>query len=471
NSSTTDPSTTDTTLGAKIETTYATYISSSQPADTYTGQVKYTMVHPYTEQPLQPQTTEPGKICYYANASNAEGTMGCQGISASTTSAMLFASNFSRSGYGFAGWSDSFDYATNPQANLYGPNETISFAAGQYTDNNQGLSLYAVWIKSVGSFQDDSVVSRLCGSDSESLTLVNYNAETGELSANLSSVSALTDQRDNQTYAIAKLADGNCWMIENLRLDNTTELTTLNTNNPLNDNSQTNPTVTLKHNYADIQTYDTLSATSSVAYDPDTAPDGWCNESSASCNDQSRLRTDNTTNRAAYTTGQSMSNRAVNIYSYGNYYNWYSATAGRGVYEKNSSDAEGDICPRGWKLPYGNTGSSSGNKGGTSGGLSYLDKTMGGTGTSNSNNTITGKTMSSYWRQFPNNYVFSGYMSGASIDYRGTIGISWSSTPYGRSGAYTVFINVTGLRPGTLNSYDNDKDGGKTLRCVVKSGS
>ncbi|MBQ6414428.1 hypothetical protein IJI28_02310, partial [Candidatus Saccharibacteria bacterium] len=47
NSSTTDPSTTDTTLGAKIETTYATYISSSQPADTYTGQVKYTMVHPY----------------------------------------------------------------------------------------------------------------------------------------------------------------------------------------------------------------------------------------------------------------------------------------------------------------------------------------------------------------------------------------------------------------------------------------
>ena len=47
NSNTTDPATTDTTLGAKLETTYATYISSSQPADTYTGQVKYTLVHPY----------------------------------------------------------------------------------------------------------------------------------------------------------------------------------------------------------------------------------------------------------------------------------------------------------------------------------------------------------------------------------------------------------------------------------------
>ena len=51
NSNTTDPATTDTTLGAKLETTYATYISSAQAADTYTGQVKYTMVHPYNAIP------------------------------------------------------------------------------------------------------------------------------------------------------------------------------------------------------------------------------------------------------------------------------------------------------------------------------------------------------------------------------------------------------------------------------------
>ncbi len=70
-STTTDPATTDTTLGAKIETTYATYISSTQAADTYTGQVKYTMVHPYNydapEPPSfrvfytgRPFSTEPG---------------------------------------------------------------------------------------------------------------------------------------------------------------------------------------------------------------------------------------------------------------------------------------------------------------------------------------------------------------------------------------------------------------------------
>ena len=45
--STTEPATTDTTLGAKVETTYATYVATNQPADTYTGQVKYVMVHPH----------------------------------------------------------------------------------------------------------------------------------------------------------------------------------------------------------------------------------------------------------------------------------------------------------------------------------------------------------------------------------------------------------------------------------------
>ena len=60
-------------------------------------------------------------------------------------------------------------------------------------------------------------MSRL--SNFSTLTQANYDSETGVLSAALSSVTALTDQRDGETYAVARLADGNCWMIENLRLD------------------------------------------------------------------------------------------------------------------------------------------------------------------------------------------------------------------------------------------------------------
>ena len=206
----TGSSTTDTVLGAKVETTYDAYISRTQTADTYTGKVKYTMVHPYNEEPLTPQPATPGCINYFANASDAVGSMGCQPAT-DGNSIVLLASNFSRTGYGFAGWSDSFDYATNPSAHFYGPNETITVPTGTTAN---GLSLYAVWMKSQGSIQDQSKVASVCNSLS--------TAPTDGI-ANLTSVSALTDQRDNNTYAIAKLADGKCWMIENLRLESTAE--------------------------------------------------------------------------------------------------------------------------------------------------------------------------------------------------------------------------------------------------------
>ena len=143
-------SNTDATTGAKLKSTYATYIASNQYAGTYEGKVKYTLVHPATESaPPQPQTTQSGKICYYPNGANVDGTMGCQNAASSVT---LLASNFSRTGYGFAGWSDKFDYSTG--AHFYGPNETITLTTSDYSSPNNGLSLYAVWIKSAGSMQN-----------------------------------------------------------------------------------------------------------------------------------------------------------------------------------------------------------------------------------------------------------------------------------------------------------------------------
>ena len=59
----TGSSTTDTTLGVKLETTYAAFIASSQAADIYKGQVKYTMVHPYNKSAPQP----PLGLCEDAN--------------------------------------------------------------------------------------------------------------------------------------------------------------------------------------------------------------------------------------------------------------------------------------------------------------------------------------------------------------------------------------------------------------------
>ncbi len=442
------------TGGVKLTTTYATYISRTQPADTYTGQVIYTLVHPAnSDTPLHPIITEAGKICYYPNGGNVLGTMGCQTIGVTdgttSTSATLLASNFSRQGYGFAGWNTEYDYS----GTFYGPQEDISFIEGQYSGDNDGLSLYAVWVKPVGSFQDSTKVAQLCGTGQGSLTTAPTDG-----TANLSSVSALTDERDNEIYAIAKLADGNCWMIENLRLadihqesGNTvaTTLTTINTNNPLNDGDQNNPTVTLKHNYTDASTFTNLSSTSNVAYDADTAPNGWCTTSTAACNDQSRLNTDNTINRDT----EVPNINTGSIYSYGNYYNWYSATAGNGTYGTNSNSAGGDLCPAGWRLPYGN--------GRTSGGFYYLNYKI------NNNINIQDSDASKKLRAYPNNYLYSGYVNSGSLNNRGIDGYYWSSTvnTYYK-GAYHLVFYSSGVRPGdsVLRGHY-----GASVRCLASS--
>ena len=469
-------SVTDAALGAKIDATYATFIANNQPSDTYKGQVKYILIHPYDEPSLQPQTCAAGYICYFANTTMAEGTMGRQPISAADTSAALIASNYSRVGYGFAGWSDRFDYEYNSEASFYGPNEVINFTAGQYTDDNPGLSLYAVWVKSAGELQDTSKVSQLCGTGVGSLTPAVYNNEgdddetTWSIEAKLSSISALTDTRDNQTYAIAKLSDGDCWMIENLRLADThkngssivpTTLTTTNTNNPLNNNDSTNPTVTLKHNYVDSQTFTNLSASSSAVYDAIEAPDGWCSEASAACVDQSRIRTTNTVERASYRPNYTMSAYG-SLYSYGNYYNWYSATAGRGTYSTPTyRSTEGDLCPAGWHLP---TGGSIGEYG-------MLSNSLG--GYKNANNEAQAATLSTLpdnqtmlerIQHFPNNFIYSGYTNGDTLHLRGSRGYYTTSTATLNNNAYDFFFgpNGIGVYPGLGSA---SKYYGRVVRC------
>ena len=462
-------STTDQTLGSVLSTTYAAYISPTEVADTYTGKVKYTLVHPNTEVPSQPQTTQANKICYYANASSAVGTMGCQSISASATSATLLASNFSRAGYGFAGWSDAFDYATNPNANFYGPQEYITFTAGQYSGTDEGLSLYAVWVKSEGSLQDSSKVSSVCG----------HLTQSGpSVTRTLNSVSALTDQRDNETYAIAKLADGNCWMIENLRLEST------NSDNSTGALAQGYGTSTTYGNFSGLASAENAnfsdSATANSLYYSGTQSDtasvdiGTTNYPGYRMPRYNNYNHQTTSaNRPQNPTANDATNSTTSagMYSYGNYYTWAAAMANTGYYNTTTADANGytpseaantSICPKGWKLPYGRrTG-----KGATSGGFSNLDIALGGTGASSSSSTTpTGVDMSKAWRAFPNNFLYSGYFSGSSAS-RGSYGNYWSSTTNNFYYSYYLHLDSSGVTPGTNSSL---KYYGDSIRCVASS--
>ena len=441
-------STTDQTLGSVLSTTYAAYISSTQVADTYTGKVKYTLVHPHTEVPSQPQTTTTGLIKYYANVTDAVGTMNTQNVSSSVT---LLPSNFSRTGYGFAGWSDKFDYATNPEAKFYGPNETITLNTADYTGTNPGLSLYAVWVKSQGNLQDSAKVASVCSSLTQAGPSV---------TPTLSSVSALTDSRDNNTYAIAKLADGKCWMIENLRLadkdssNNDIELSTTNTNNPL---------------LPITNVYDATNPTTSNHLSPSVNPTttAWCTNTNAACYDQSMLYTGNTTERGTNTAAN------ANIYSYGNYYNWYSATAGNGKYSTstNNSTVAGDICPTGWTLPEGGNKT---NMAADKNNFYKLGLSLGLSAPANYDNETKpswtgspeGSNASIAFRTYPNNFLYTGNVFSGSVNSRGSGGIYWSSTANSDRYAYNLSLGSSYVYPGT--SYDS-KYIGRTIRCLVGS--
>ena len=369
-------------------------------------------------------------ICYQQNGEDVVGTMGKQTVTADTA-APLFASNFSRTGYGFAGWSDVSDYETNQNAHFYGPMEDYTASASALV---RGVKLYAVWVASAGSLQDADKVAELCGTTTTDNILTKAPTDG---TANLSSVSALTDQRDNQTYAIAKLADGKCWMIENLRLDNQYTV-----GNNQTDSSVTNASLSQGYNpsfigLADPESdnfSDSTTANSLYSIDGSTA-------STISGSDQGyrfpRYNNNNTSQRAESTT-----NTNVNTYSYGNYYTWAAVIADTTHYTSGDHNTT-SICPKGWHIPTGRTS-----------GEYYTLNTNANAGATNTSRGL---------RSYPTNFLYSGYFSTSSANYMGSFGYYWSSTAGGASSSYFLFLHSIVVDPGTGG---NNKYYGYTARCV-----
>jgi hypothetical protein len=117
---------------------------------------------------------------------------------------------------------------------------------------------------------------------------------------NVGDTTTLKDLRDQNEYTVKKLADGKCWMTDNLRLINQQELTSENTNLPENET--------------------------------------WSIPAS-SINGFSSQRANN-----AYLTAN------------GGLYTFYTATAGWGTNSVTVGHSSKDICPKGWQLPTGGYG-------------------------------------------------------------------------------------------------------------------
>ena len=104
----------------------------------------------------------------------------------------------------------------------------------------------------------------------------------------------LTDTRDNNTYTVSKLADGKCWMTQNLRIINKT----------------------ITPDNSDVTTNYTIPASSISGFN-----------------------------------SFDISNAYVD--SDGGFYTWYTATAGTGTQSMSSGNTAVSICPKGWRLPTG----------------------------------------------------------------------------------------------------------------------
>ncbi|MDO4746962.1 MAG: hypothetical protein Q4A70_01275 [Candidatus Saccharibacteria bacterium] len=460
---------TTSTGGVKLTTTYAAFINKTQPAGTYSGQVKYTLVHPASEIPTQPIACPSGYICYNPNGSNVVGTMGQPTISSSATSATLLPSNFSREGYGFAGWSTTYDYSDT--TGFLGPQEYITFTAGEYTGSNPGLSLYAHWIKSAGNIQDWSGCSSLASG----------------------SVTALTDQRDNETYAVAKLADDNCWMIENLRLESTNSD---NATGALAEGYGTSATYGNFSGLADAEsmgfslTYTanslyysgTRESTASVDIGTTNYPayrmpryNNWNNQSTSANRPQNPITSDATN-----------STTNAGMYSYGNYYTWHAAISDL-TYNgtANQSTTSTSLCPKGWHLPTGGLAYASDNTGAVNVtgkpetfsefynlGYTIMDSITAYESNANSgvsyygSNTINtaGDTATKAFRKYPNNFIYSGHFSGSSALV--SSGFYWSSTASDYESARYLVVNSSNVRPGTNES---PKYYGGSVRCLSSS--
>ena len=365
----------------------------------------------------------PNTFCYDANVSNpndVEGEMGDQTITSSDTSAVLYAPNFSRSNYGFAAWNTKPDgTGTN-----YGPNQTLDFTAGQYDAG--GLKLYARWIASAGNMQNWT-----CPNDT--------NMPIG-------TVTALKDTRDNNVYAVAKLADGKCWMIENLRLENTASH---NSDGSLAQGYGTSTTYGNFSGLADPETshFSHRYATANSLYYSDTQVGTASIDIGTNLNPAYRFPRYNNFNTQSR---QSSANYSAsdNTYSYGNYYTWHAAIADTTAYYSSGDHNTTSICPAGWRIPTGNT----------TGEFYALNTAL--------NAGATDSTANNNFRSYPNNFLKSGYINDSSVYSRNYYGEYWTSTSYDNQYVRFFYLNDSGVSPSNSRTY---KYFGVTVRCILGS--
>ena len=225
-------------------------------------------------------------------------------------------------------------------------------------------------------------------------------------------VKTVTDNRGGttRTYRIAKLADNNCWMLDNLKLGSTTGTTTLT---PSDSNVAANFTL------PQVQAGGSASSDNPTVSGPVSGD-----------------------------TGSGATN-------YGYLYNWPAATAGETRTSITTGNAANSICAKGWRLPTG----------GNTGEFAMLNAKMNNpAATSPSNSGGTG-----YYQNWHYTGQFKGVFAGnwwMGFYDQGVWGALWSSSanPALSDRAFGASFNADGVYPGS--SYGRSVGNG--VRCLLQ---
>ena len=274
----------------------------------------------------------------------------------------------------------------------------------------------------------------------------------------------LIDYRDGKYYWVAKLADGNCWMTQNLDLDLTAgvELTPEDSDVSANwDPGATTFTSPSEGsgNPSNLNLVESWNLGEYVVSDPDGY--GFCSSSSAAnypnCADRFTPVSGMTPMTEAINEGKTPAeNISVQDGQYdahflvGNHYSFQAATAGSAP--SDSGDAPDSICPAGWQLPR-YTSSSNADY------LNLLAEYGIGSG--------SGQNPNGELNTAPLYFVRSGYVT-PSIHYlydAGSYGYYWYGRASNSSSGYNLGFVSTTVYP-TNNSL---RYFGNSVRCIAPS--
>ena len=280
----------------------------------------------------------------------------------------------------------------------------------------------------------------------------------------------LTDSRDGTAYWVTKLADGNCWMTQDLALDLTASgLSSADTD--------------IASNWNSTSVYPPRATSTSipVATEAQTTTASWDPGEWVLNTPGAGIACDN----SATSLGNCASSGFVNVsgweptyvatgsgttiqttdaatqtydahYLVGNYYSYNAATAGTGG-NLSTGDAAGSICPKGWHLPDGDSSAN--------GSYAYLLAQYGITSSVASADGMYNVAAS------PLYFVRSGIVNSAygTIRYAGVNGYYRTSTAAVLNGdavvAYDFYFNDSTT---TIQRVDGYRYTGRPVRCLAR---